>query len=63
MDDRLLTLTAAALAGLASRPGGGHADPHEAGLIGKRAAELGRAALAALEDAEAAPELPKPRKR
>lgn len=63
MDERLLTLTAAALTGLASRPGGGHLDPHAAGDIGRRAVELARATLSALEDSETAPEPTKPRKR
>lgn len=63
MNDRLTILTAHALAGLASRPGGGHLDAHDAAAIGQRAVELASATLAKLEELETAPEPAKNRKR
>ena len=58
MSDTLLQLTAAALAGLASRPNHPPRSPEE---VAAEAVSLARASLSALEDVATAPEAPKPK--
>lgn len=59
MDERLLTLTCAALAGLASQPRASHRDADDPAHVGKRAVDLARAAIAALDEV-AMPETAEP---
>jgi len=59
MDPYLVTLTAAALTGIASKPNGGHGvEPKTAEEIGREAVGLARATLAALEETATEPTKP-----
>ncbi len=62
--DRLELLTAAALAGLASRERARHGhEQRSAEDIGREAVELARATAAALEDVETAPKIAPAKRR
>lgn len=57
MNDYLVTLAAGALAGILSRPNGGHGvEPRSLEDLGREAAQAARATLAELEEHATAPE-------